>query len=230
MPGEKPDVLLMGTKKPVIVGGLTNAVNLHPLEDAKDKDAFLKFHRGQGARDRGVADRAQDRRRPDAAVPEARARLDLRRRLRPCRCEVGRRTWHHRDQHPRRPQRRGCRHRAWPAALDGARTAAGRALPPRGQMAVWQLSADQHAARPHRRHGGHGANRPGHRAAHRGVRRAGRLSQPHPASGREVQVLSEADRHGARRRHADGHRARRAGDTEHHQQGSARGARAHAAS
>ena len=41
MPGEKPDVLLIGAKKPVIVGGLTNAVNLHPLEDAKDKDAFL---------------------------------------------------------------------------------------------------------------------------------------------------------------------------------------------
>src|SRR5688572_24351943 len=41
MPGEKPDVLLIGAKKPVIFGGLTNTVNLHPLEDAKDKDAFL---------------------------------------------------------------------------------------------------------------------------------------------------------------------------------------------
>jgi lactate dehydrogenase-like 2-hydroxyacid dehydrogenase len=41
MPGEKPDVLLIGAKKPVIFGGLTNAVNLHSLEDAKDKDAFL---------------------------------------------------------------------------------------------------------------------------------------------------------------------------------------------
>ena len=41
MPGEKPDVLLVGAKKPVIFGGLTDAVNLHPLEDAKDKDAFL---------------------------------------------------------------------------------------------------------------------------------------------------------------------------------------------
>ena len=41
MPDERPDVLLMGAKKPVIVGGLSSEVNLHPLEDAKDKDAFL---------------------------------------------------------------------------------------------------------------------------------------------------------------------------------------------
>ena len=34
MPGEKPDVLLMGSKKPVIVDGLKNAVTLHPLADA----------------------------------------------------------------------------------------------------------------------------------------------------------------------------------------------------
>ena len=47
MPGEKPDVLLMGAKKPVIVGGLSSEVNLHPLEDAKDKDAFLNSIAGK---------------------------------------------------------------------------------------------------------------------------------------------------------------------------------------
>ena len=42
MAGEKPDVLLVGHKKPVIVGGLEPKVTLHRLIDATDKDAFLK--------------------------------------------------------------------------------------------------------------------------------------------------------------------------------------------
>ncbi len=42
MAGEKPDVLLVGHKKPVIVGGLEPKFTLHKLIDAKDKDAFLK--------------------------------------------------------------------------------------------------------------------------------------------------------------------------------------------
>jgi lactate dehydrogenase-like 2-hydroxyacid dehydrogenase len=42
MAGEKPDVLLVGNKKPVLVKGLENKVTLHPLIDAADKDAFLK--------------------------------------------------------------------------------------------------------------------------------------------------------------------------------------------
>ena len=39
---EKPDVLLVGNKKPVIVNGLSPHVNLHVLFDAKDCDAFVK--------------------------------------------------------------------------------------------------------------------------------------------------------------------------------------------
>ena len=42
MAGEKPDVLLVGHKKPVIVGGLEGKVTLHKLIDATDKEAFLK--------------------------------------------------------------------------------------------------------------------------------------------------------------------------------------------
>jgi len=42
MAGEKPDVLLVGNKKPVIMKGLESKVTLHPLIDAKDKDAFIK--------------------------------------------------------------------------------------------------------------------------------------------------------------------------------------------
>jgi len=42
MAGEKPDVLLVGNKKPVIVNGLESKVTLHKLIDASDKEAFLK--------------------------------------------------------------------------------------------------------------------------------------------------------------------------------------------
>jgi lactate dehydrogenase-like 2-hydroxyacid dehydrogenase len=47
MAGDKPDVLLIGSKKPVIVGGLQNAVALHILEDAADKDAFVNSVAGK---------------------------------------------------------------------------------------------------------------------------------------------------------------------------------------
>ena len=42
MAGAKPDVLLVGNKKPVMMAGLQDKVTLHCLIDAKDKDAFLK--------------------------------------------------------------------------------------------------------------------------------------------------------------------------------------------
>jgi lactate dehydrogenase-like 2-hydroxyacid dehydrogenase len=42
MAGEKPDVLLIGAKKPVMVKGLDPKVTLHYLADAKDPDAFIK--------------------------------------------------------------------------------------------------------------------------------------------------------------------------------------------
>jgi lactate dehydrogenase-like 2-hydroxyacid dehydrogenase len=41
MAGDKPDVLLIGHKKPVIVAGLEPKVTLHKLIDAADKEAFL---------------------------------------------------------------------------------------------------------------------------------------------------------------------------------------------
>ncbi len=42
MAGEKPDVLLIGAKKPVMIKGLDGKVTLHALIGAADKDAFLK--------------------------------------------------------------------------------------------------------------------------------------------------------------------------------------------
>jgi lactate dehydrogenase-like 2-hydroxyacid dehydrogenase len=38
---DKPDVLLVGARKPVIVNGLSPHVNLHVLFDAPDRDAFI---------------------------------------------------------------------------------------------------------------------------------------------------------------------------------------------
>jgi lactate dehydrogenase-like 2-hydroxyacid dehydrogenase len=42
MAGEKPDVLLVGSRKPVLIGGLEPKVTLHDLLEAKDRDAFIK--------------------------------------------------------------------------------------------------------------------------------------------------------------------------------------------
>jgi lactate dehydrogenase-like 2-hydroxyacid dehydrogenase len=42
MAGEKPDVLLIGARKPVIVDGLDPKVTLHYFLEAKDQDAFIK--------------------------------------------------------------------------------------------------------------------------------------------------------------------------------------------
>jgi lactate dehydrogenase-like 2-hydroxyacid dehydrogenase len=52
MPAAKPDVLLIGAAKPVIVEGLSPAVTLHKLAEAKDERAFLD---GIGPRVRGIA-------------------------------------------------------------------------------------------------------------------------------------------------------------------------------
>ncbi|HEY5306045.1 MAG TPA: 2-hydroxyacid dehydrogenase [Pseudolabrys sp.] len=41
MAGEKPDVLLVGARKPVLIGGLAPKVTLHDYLGAKDKDAFI---------------------------------------------------------------------------------------------------------------------------------------------------------------------------------------------
>src|SRR5689334_7905242 len=52
MAGEKPDVLLLGSKKPVMVKGLEPKVNLHYLVDAKDPEEFI---RSVGGKIRAIA-------------------------------------------------------------------------------------------------------------------------------------------------------------------------------
>lgn len=42
MAGEKPDVLLVGARKPVLIAGMEPKVTLHDLLGAKDRDAFIK--------------------------------------------------------------------------------------------------------------------------------------------------------------------------------------------
>ena len=49
---EKPDVLLIGAAKPVMVEGLSPAVTLHKLAEATDEDTFID---GVGPRVRGIA-------------------------------------------------------------------------------------------------------------------------------------------------------------------------------
>ena len=46
MAGEKPDVLMVGAKKPVMMKGFEGKVNLHHWLDLKDKDAFVKEQGG----------------------------------------------------------------------------------------------------------------------------------------------------------------------------------------
>jgi len=44
---DKPDVLLVGARKPVMMKGFDGKVNLHHWLEQKDKDAFLKEHGGK---------------------------------------------------------------------------------------------------------------------------------------------------------------------------------------
>lgn len=52
MAGEKPDVLMVGARKPVMMKGFEGKVNLHHWLDLKDKDAFVKE---QGGKIRAIA-------------------------------------------------------------------------------------------------------------------------------------------------------------------------------
>lgn len=72
MAGEKPEVLLVGSRKPVIVNGLSGAVNLHVLFDHKDHDAFIAAN---GARIRAMAI-AYTANKIDAAFMEKLPRLE----------------------------------------------------------------------------------------------------------------------------------------------------------
>jgi lactate dehydrogenase-like 2-hydroxyacid dehydrogenase len=47
MAGEKPDVLMVGAKKPVMMKGFEGKVNLYHWLELKDKDAFVKEHGGK---------------------------------------------------------------------------------------------------------------------------------------------------------------------------------------
>jgi|SRR5579875_1950423 len=47
MAGEKPDVLLVGARKPVMMKGLDGKVTLHHWLELKDRDAFVREHGGK---------------------------------------------------------------------------------------------------------------------------------------------------------------------------------------
>ena len=224
---DKADVLLIGPKKPLMVEQLGAAFNLHMAADAKDFDKFISE---VGPRIRGIALSVTTERAPGALMAQL-PRLEIVSTFGVgydhIEVEWAGDARRHRHQHAGCAQRGGRRHRARAAALHRARTAAGGAVPARRQMAGEGLPADAgDLARRDRRSGRHGPDRPGHRAPPRSLPGHRRLSQPQAAIGRGVQALSEARRHGARRRHAAGDRAGRADDAEHDQRRGARCARA----
>ena len=212
MTTDKPEVMLIGPLKPVVVKGLDAICTVHKIAAAKDHDAFIAAH--SHVRAIACSDTLENSRRPDGALPKPPTRLELRRRLRPHGRQMGRRTQCGPDQYARRADRRGRRYRARAVAVHGARISPSRAVFARRKMARAQLSAHQgDTAQPHRRHGGHGRHRPGDRAAARRLRRAGGLSHAQAAARRQLSALPEPDRDGARGRYSDGHRAGRARDT-----------------
>ncbi len=214
-PRENADVLLIGAPKPTIVNGLEPGLHLAQAGRRQGPRQVPRRRRAARARHGGGGDLAAGRRRVHVALPQARDRLQLRRRLRPCRRQMGRPARHHRHQHAGCAQRGGGRHRHRPAAQHGARISPGGALPARRQVGGTRLSAHQgDAARPHRRHDRHGTHRQGDRAPARRVRRPRRLSQPQSATRRELPSLSQPRRDGARGRCPHGHRAGRGGDPE----------------
>ena len=203
MPGDKADVVMFGPK-PIIEDALEKAghVAAPGLRGAATRTPSSSRSPRRCARSRRSRVTARSTASTHVALPEARDRVELRRRLRPHRRQVGRRARHRRHQHAGRAQRGGRRYGARAPALHRAPPAAGRALPARGPMGeARRLSAHALAARPHRRHRRHGPHRQGDRAPARRHEGAGRLSHA-PAGGRRLQALSEPRRHGARRRRA----------------------------
>ena len=114
MPGEKADVVMFGPK-PMIVEALTKAgLQLHKAWAAPDQDAFVASIAAEGARHRGGGRARADRRRPDGTLSQARDRVELRRRLRSHRRQMGRArkaSWS--------PTRPTCSTRRWPTPRSG---------------------------------------------------------------------------------------------------------------
>ena len=185
MAGEKPDVLMVGARKPVMMKGFEGKVTLHYWLDAKDKDAFVK---DVGDKIRAIAI-AYTANKVDGNFLQQFPKLEQVSSF-----GVG---YDHIDA--KWAGAHGIIVTNTPEVLNEevADTALGlllctvRELPQserysaRRQMDRRALSAHQgHAARSHRRHGRHGPHRQGDRSAAGGVRHAGRLSQPQSASGR----------------------------------------------
>ena len=150
--------------------------------------------RSEGACRRGhrCAGRAHERR-DDGAFPQARDRVELRRRLRQHRREVCDRAQNRRLQYTGCADRGGRRHRARAFALHGPRIPASRTVLARREVDAGAVSAEQDdAARPHRRTRGPRPNRQGDRAASRRLQCAGGVPQPQSARRRTLQVLSRS--------------------------------------
>ena len=178
MAAEKAEILLIGAAKPVIVGGLEPSFDRSQADRGQGPGCLPEGCRAAHPRYRDRLYLQQDRRRLHVALSEARNRVELRRRLRPCRRQMGRRARHRRDQHAGRAERGSRRYRARPAALHACanfRRPIVICAPANGSRRRLSAHAGD-VARPHRRHRRHGPHRQGDRAPARCLRRAGGLS------------------------------------------------------
>ena len=174
--------MLLGPLKPLVVNGLEAACTVHKAAEAKDRDAFFAAHSGV----RAIACSATTETIPGsfmARFPKLQIVASF---------GVG---YDHMDA--KWAAAHGVILTNTPAVLteEVADTALGLLLctvrefpqaersPARRKVAAQGLSAEQgDAAQPHRRHGRHGRDRPGDRAAARRFRRAGRLSHAQAAA------------------------------------------------
>ena len=215
MPATKPEIVLIGPLKPVVVKGLDAACTVYKAAEAKDRDAFIAEH----AHVRAIACSDTAYKIPGdlmARFPKLQIVSSF---------GVG---YDHMDAKwaaahnviltntARRIDRGSRRHCARSAAVHGARISPGRAPSARRQMDRTRLSAEQSlAAQPHRRLGRHGRHRSGRRAA---ARRLGVPVVYHTRQQRgelPYRYYPNLHRHGARRRYPPGDRARWRGDGEY---------------
>ena len=182
---EKIDLLVYGPNKPIVENGFSDQFVLHSFETQADLERLSPAVEGKI---RGAAVTYNSVRGDKAtlcAVPEARDRRQLWRRLRSHRCQPCARAQHRRHQHAGRPDRRGRGHRHGSSDRDPARVRQGRPLSALRALEDAEFPLSVGSLRD-RKVGmvGMGRHRPGDRTPARCRRGSGGLSFAQPGRGR----------------------------------------------